>query len=298
LHALTGLRERRAQGSLNLAAVADALEALHAQASHHLEAPMRAEISIPWWRTFGPQQITAETPFFDPCSEERNCASAQYIDESGAAGAMAYENKPANTPALVKRKTQPTEPADDIVNVSLPLLRSAFVHLSEMVPEVFDHWAVFVGGRASLPTLLPQSPSLSGGREVLGQDLAIVALALTAERKCKWSVSNPGGYLRARQSEPPGDLRLSRSLFGMAASTQTTFVSPWCVHHNAADCWKKCRQDQFAGKLARCCVSYCLSETQPDLVPKVFSKQYPGSFGPHTILHGVTFTNFARDLQC
>ncbi|WP_458380589.1 replication initiation protein RepC [Rhizobium ruizarguesonis] len=57
--------------------------------------------------------------------------------------------------------------------------------------------------------------------KVLGQDLAIAALALTAERSANGSVSNPGGYLRELVNRSrKGTLRLSQSLLGMAASTQ------------------------------------------------------------------------------
>ncbi|WP_286202867.1 replication initiation protein RepC [Rhizobium lusitanum] len=111
-------------------------------------------------------------------------------------------------------------PDDDIVNVSLPLLRSALVHLSQMVPEVFDHWAVFRSSGGLLCRLCYVNPQVyQEAVEVLGQDLAIVALALTAERNADGSVLNPGGYLRELiNRRRQGTLRLSRSLFGMASS--------------------------------------------------------------------------------
>lgn len=135
---------------------------------------------------------------------------------------MAYENKPSEASAPSKRKTPAEVPDDDIVNVSLPLLRSAFVHLSEMVPEVFDHWAVFRRSGGLLCRLCyVNSQVYREAVEVLGQDLAIVALALTAERNANGSVSNPGGYLRELVNRSrQGALRLSRSVFGMAASTR------------------------------------------------------------------------------
>ncbi|WP_374108328.1 replication initiation protein RepC [Rhizobium sp. K15/93] len=46
-----------------------------------------------------------------------------------------------------------------------------------------------------------------------------MALALTAERSANGSVSNAGGYLRELvKRSRRGTLRLSRSLFGMAAA--------------------------------------------------------------------------------
>ncbi|MCJ9720016.1 replication initiation protein RepC [Agrobacterium sp. SHOUNA12C] len=219
---LDRLRERRALGSVELADVVGALEALRAEAAELLEAvydrqdPNTAVVKI------RPLQTTAEIPNSESCNDERNCADAQYINTSGAKGAMAPENKPADTPAPSKRKTQLAEPEDDIVNVSLPLLRSAFVHLSELVPEVFDHWAVFRSSGGLLCRLCHVNPKVyQESVEALGLNLAIIALALTAERNANGSVSNPGGYLRELINRGrQGTLRLSRSLFGMAASSR------------------------------------------------------------------------------
>jgi replication initiation protein RepC len=222
LSRLDRLRERRAQGSVELADVVDVLQALRAEAAKLLEALYDSRDSNAAVAKFRPLQTTAETTNSESCNEERNCADAQYIDGSGAFGAMAYENKPSDTPASSMRKTPPTEPDDDIVNISLPLLRSAFVHLSEMVPEIFDHWAAFRSSGGLLCRLCYVNPQVyQEAVEVLGQDLAIAALALTAERNANGSVSNAGGYLRELVNRSrKGILRLSRSLFGMAASAQ------------------------------------------------------------------------------
>jgi replication initiation protein RepC len=220
---LDRLREQRAQGSVELADVVDALEALRAEAAGLLEALYDSRNSDTAVAKIRPLQTTAEPPNSESCNEERNCADAQYIDESRAIGAMAYENKPAETSAPIKQKPQPPAPAaadDDIVNVSLPLLRSAFGHLFQMVPEVFDHWAVFRASGGLLCRLCYVNPQVyQEAVQVLGQDLAIVALALTTERNANGSVSNPGGYLRELVNRGrQGTLRLSQSLFGMAAS--------------------------------------------------------------------------------
>ncbi|NTG58044.1 replication protein C, partial [Agrobacterium rhizogenes] len=219
---LDRLRERRAQGSVELADVVDALEALYAEAAALLEALFDSRDTNTAVAKIRPLQTTAETPDSESCNDERNCTNAQYIAEPSAIGAMASEKKPSDTPVPSKQKTQSVEPDDDIVNVSLPLLRSAMRHLSQMVPEVFDHWAVFRSSGGLLCRLCYVNPQVyQEAVKVLGQDLAIVALALTAERNANGSVSNPGGYLRELINRGrQGTLRLSRSLFGMAASTQ------------------------------------------------------------------------------
>ncbi|WP_245472543.1 plasmid replication protein RepC [Rhizobium jaguaris] len=219
---LDRLLERRAQGSLESAEVVDALEALRAEAAELLEALYDSRDSSTALAKFRPLQTTADDPHSESCSDQRNCADAQYINESRAIGAMAYENKPSDASAEIKRRTQSAEPGDDIVNVSLPLLRSAFVHLSEMVPEVFNHWAVFRSSGGLLCRLCHINPQVyQEAVEVLGPDLAIVALALTAERSANGSVSNSGGYLRELVNRSrQGTLRLSRSLFSMAASAR------------------------------------------------------------------------------
>jgi replication initiation protein RepC len=213
------LRERRAQGSAELADVVDTFETLRAEATELLDALYNGQNFNTAVAKIRPLQTTAETPDSESCNHKQNCPNAQYTDDSGAPGAMAYENKPADTPAPSKRKTQPAAPDDDIVNVSLPLLRSAFVHLFEMVPEAFDHWAAFRSSGGLLCRLCYVNPQVyQEAVEVLGQDLAIVALALTAERNANGSVSNPGGYFRELVNRGrQGSLRLSRSLFGMAA---------------------------------------------------------------------------------
>ncbi|NTG31994.1 replication protein C [Agrobacterium rhizogenes] len=219
---LDRLREQRAQGSVELAEVVDALEALHTEAAALLEALYDSRDSNTAVAKIRPLQTTAETPDFESCNDERNCADAQCINQTGAKGAMASEAKPSDAPVPSKRKSRSVEPDDDIVNVSLPLLCSALVHLSQIVPEVFDHWAVFRSSGGLLCRLCYVNPQVyQEAVEVLGQDLAIVALALTAERNANGSVSNPGGYLRELiNRRRQGTLRLSRSLFGMAASAQ------------------------------------------------------------------------------
>ena len=222
LASLDRLREQRAEGSVELADVVDALEALRTRAAELLEALYDSQNFNTAAVKFRPLQTTAETPDSESCNDNQNCADAQYTDESGAIGAMAYENKPSEASAQSRRKTPAEVPDDDIVNISLPLLRSAFVHLSEMVPEVFGHWAAFRSSGGLLCRLCYANPQVyQEAVEVLGQDLAIVALALTAERNANGSVSNPGGYLRELVNRSrQGTLRLSRSLFGMAASTR------------------------------------------------------------------------------
>nr|WP_234906961.1 plasmid replication protein RepC [Rhizobium rhizogenes] len=219
---LDRLREQRGRGSVELADVVDALVTLRAEAVDLLEALYDSRDSDTAAAKFRPLQTTAETPNSESCNDERNCADAQYTDENSANGAMASENKPSDTSLPSKQKTQPVEPYDDIVNVSLPLLRSAFVHLSQMVPEVFVHWAAFRSSGGLLCRLCYVNPQVyQEAVEVLGQDLAIVALALTAERNANGSVSNAGGYLRELVNRSrQGTLRLSQSLFGMAASSR------------------------------------------------------------------------------
>ncbi|NTI52839.1 replication protein C [Agrobacterium rhizogenes] len=219
---LDRLREQRGRGSVELADVVDALVTLRAEAVDLLEALYDSRDSDTAVAKFRPLQTTAETPDSESCNDERNCADAQYTDENGADGATAYENKPAETSVPGKRNTPASSSDDDIINVSLPLLRSAFVHLSQMVPEVFDHWAAFRSSGGLLCRLCyVNSQVYQEAVEVLGQDLAIVALALTAERNANGSVSNAGGYLRELVNRSrQGTLRLSRSLFGMAASTR------------------------------------------------------------------------------
>ncbi|WFS26219.1 plasmid replication protein RepC [Rhizobium rhododendri] len=217
---LDRLRERRAQGFLELTEVVDALEALRIEAFELLEALYGSRDSNTVLVKFRPLQTTAEILDSESCSDLRNCSDANRISEVGDIGARAFEKKPSEAAALREQGRQPVGRDDDVVCVSLSLLRSAFLQLSEMVPEVFSHWEVFRSSGGLLCRLCHVDPQVyHEAVEVLGQDLAIVALALTAERSANGSVCNPGGYLRELvKRSRRGTLRLSRSLFGMAAA--------------------------------------------------------------------------------
>lgn len=216
------MRECRAQRAVELAEIVDGLEVLHVEAAELLEELYEGQDSATAVVKIRPLQTTAEYPNSESCSEKWDCANAQCINEFGAAGAVAYEDKPSEISAQDKPRMRSAAVEDDIVNISLPLLRLAFVHLPEMVPELFDHWAAFRSSGGLLCRLCYVNPQVyQEAVEALGPDLAIVALALTAERSADGSVANPGGYLRALVSRSrQGTLRLSRSLFGMAASSQ------------------------------------------------------------------------------
>ncbi|MFW8642733.1 helix-turn-helix domain-containing protein [Rhizobium beringeri] len=68
---LDRLRERRAQGSVELAHVVDALEALRAEAAELLGSSMIAEISTPRWRNFGLYKPQLKPLILNLCNEER-----------------------------------------------------------------------------------------------------------------------------------------------------------------------------------------------------------------------------------
>lgn len=196
--------------------VEDAFEALFTYRNFHSAVPISR-----------PLQTTAHNPESEPCKDGRNCANAQYSDLTEAFGQRAFEKKPAEAevPRQAPKETVDAQDAaeavrDDIVNISLPLLKLACPNLAETLPGSFDNWSAFRISGASMCVIASINPQVyHEAQQVLGANLALAALALTAERYSTGAVTNAGAYLRTLVKRGRiGELFLSKSLFALARS--------------------------------------------------------------------------------
>ncbi|NTA59818.1 replication protein C [Agrobacterium tumefaciens] len=207
------LRERQTSDNMDRAETIEALEVLRDEAESAFEELFDSRNFDSAVSIFRPLQTTADLPQSESCKDERNCASAQSVDFLGASGAMALEEKPDREARRVQ------EGQNDIENISLPLIRDACPQLATWLPHALGHWSTLRRAGSELCTLVSINPQVyREAQDLLGPDLAVVALALTVERTARGDVTNPGGYLRTLSKRgQAGALHLSRSLFALAA---------------------------------------------------------------------------------
>lgn len=126
---------------------------------------------------------------------------------------------------LSKEREMPSfysDPREDLINVSLPLVKAACRNVLGMMPEAFSSWNTFRNAGPSLCRIASINPQVfeeAQGR--LGNELAITALAITVERSAQGSVLNAGAYLRSLTKRGHmGTLHLSRSLFALVEKNE------------------------------------------------------------------------------
>ncbi|WP_457812520.1 plasmid replication protein RepC [Sinorhizobium meliloti] len=139
----------------------------------------------------------------------------------------------ADAPPATRIDGRPAlSPSDDIVNVSLGLVRAACPALQKHIPDVFNSWiALRSSGRRLCAAATINTQVWTEAESYLGPDAAIAALAVTMQRADDGQVANPGAYLRRLiQRGRNGQLRISRSLFALAgardASAPNQFSRP------------------------------------------------------------------------
>lgn len=110
------------------------------------------------------------------------------------------------------------DPRNDLINISLPLVRAACADVVHIIPDAFASWSTLRNAGPALRRLSSINPQVfNEAQNQLGPDLAITALAITVEHTARGSVLNPGAYLRSLlQRGQNGNLHLSRSLFALA----------------------------------------------------------------------------------
>lgn len=154
-----------------------------------------------------------------PCNEERSCADAQHsrFEADSACGAerMALENEPRQ----VEGHEQAENPVKSGRRIDLRTVLTACPIISELSPVPPRSWRELDAYAAELrPMLGVSAQAWAEMRQVAGQGLAALALAITAQRQADGEVSSPGGYIRgmARKAKS-GDLHLEKSLHGLLA---------------------------------------------------------------------------------
>ncbi|QPB24527.1 plasmid replication protein RepC [Rhizobium sp. 007] len=160
------------------------------------------------------KQITTPYPLADS-SEERRSANAEQFNslEAGSASKWAFEE------SLGRRRSEINQPQ------RLPQAIVALQDVLRAVPAL-KTYGFTPTSWADLARAVPLMCRFAGisedarrrAVELMGEQQAAVAVALTLEKYDRQDVKSPGGYLRAMSDRAAaGKLRLARSVFGLAA---------------------------------------------------------------------------------
>ncbi|MCD1635905.1 winged helix-turn-helix transcriptional regulator [Martelella mediterranea] len=153
------------------------------------------------------------------CNEERSRANAQHsgfqADSAFSAEKMALENEPRQ----VEGHEQPEESVKSGRRIDLRTVLAACPIISELSAEPPRSWRELDAYAAELrPMFGVSAHAWAEMRQVAGQGLAALALAITAQKYADGEVSSPGGYLRGMaRKAAEGELHLEKSLHGLLA---------------------------------------------------------------------------------
>lgn len=153
------------------------------------------------------------------CNEERSCANAQHsgfqTDSAYGAERMALENEPRQ----VEGHEQPEKSVRSGRRIDLRTVLTACPIITELSAEPLRSWRDLDAYAAELrPMLGVSAQAWAEMRQVAGQGLAALALAITAQKQADGEVSSPGGYIRGMtRKAKSGDLHLEKSLHGLLA---------------------------------------------------------------------------------
>ena len=153
------------------------------------------------------------------CNDERSCADAQQSrfepDSAYGPERMALENEPER----IVKPEQAENPVKSGRRIDLRTVLAACPIISELSPVPPRSWRELDAYAAELrPMLGVSAPAWAEMRQVAGQGLASLALAITAQKQADGEVSSPGGYLRGMARKAiDGELHLEKSLHGLLA---------------------------------------------------------------------------------
>tara|TARA_B100000378_G_scaffold223929_1_gene187536 strand:- start:551 stop:979 length:429 start_codon:yes stop_codon:yes gene_type:complete len=126
---------------------------------------------------------------------------------------------------------QPEKSVQSGRRIDLRTVLTACPIITELSAEPLRSWRELGAYAAELrPMLGVSAHAWAEMRQVAGQGLAALALAITAQKQADGEVSSPGGYLRgmARKARA-GELHLEKSLHGLLArklAAQQTGAAP------------------------------------------------------------------------
>lgn len=212
------LREARA-GNLDelagwvneLEAMQEELEEAYNKAIHDIN--MDTAVS-----KFRPIQTTAQNHTPESSNKQRTWANAPDFKSKTASGG-AFEKKPEEAGAESQILTAANDVLDeDVQSISLPLVREACPKVVQLAPYAFESWTSLRDSGTDISQRAGINPQVwQEARQRLGPDIAIAALAVTVQKAELGLVQKPGAYMRRLcQLGQQGELRISRSLFGLA----------------------------------------------------------------------------------
>ncbi|TCK19812.1 replication initiation protein RepC [Ancylobacter aquaticus] len=139
-----------------------------------------------------------------------------------AFGEEASPEKPCGGGGVEQDRKAARKAADsEILNITLPLVKQACPDVAGALPDIFASWSSLRRANQPLCRMAYINPQVwEDAKSQLGDDVAIIALAVTVQRAFNGDVKNAGAYMRGLvQRGAKGELFISRSLFAMAKNT-------------------------------------------------------------------------------
>ena len=108
---------------------------------------------------------------------------------------------------------------DDVLQLSIGLVRDACPAINAIVPGALDHWQTLRDCGHALCAGTDINPQVfDEASQALGPDIAIAAIAVTVQKAAQGDVFKPGAYLRTLTKRgKAGELHIAKSLHGLAA---------------------------------------------------------------------------------
>ena len=107
---------------------------------------------------------------------------------------------------------------DDVLQLSIGLLREACPAIKAIAPDALDHWQILRNSGHALCAGTDINPQVfEEASQALGPDIAIAATAVTVQKAAQGDVFKPGAYLRTLTKRgKAGQLHIAKSLHGLA----------------------------------------------------------------------------------
>ncbi|WMT92531.1 plasmid replication protein RepC [Pelagibacterium sp. H642] len=212
------LREARAADLDQLMEWVDELEGMQEELEEAYNKAIHSRNMDTAVSKFRPIQTTAQTLNPESSNQNRTWANAHDSNLQTASGG-AFERKPGEGAMESQILTAANDVLDeDVQSISLPLVREACPKVVQLAPYAFESWTALRDSGTDISHRAGINPQVwQEARQHLGPDIAIAALAVTVQKAELGLVQKPGAYMRRLcQLGQQGELRISRSLFGLA----------------------------------------------------------------------------------
>ncbi|MEO1988865.1 MAG: plasmid replication protein RepC [Martelella sp.] len=158
------------------------------------------------------------------CNNKRSCAVAQHSEFEPDSACGAERVAPENELERIVRTEQAESPVKSRRRIDLRTVLAACPIISELSLEPPRNTRDLDAFASQLrPSLGVSAQAWAELRQVAGQGLASLALAITAQKQADGEVNSPGGYIRGMaRKAADGELHLEKSLHGLLARKLAT----------------------------------------------------------------------------